>query len=1577
MATAAMTSALTIDTDPGFRRPSLARKSTFAPSITIGERSPSCWNAAKERFRLRTKEYKHPPNPEDLRKFFRQHANLDEVISGCEELKLKADGRYQGRIGDLLGVLSLVKDTGDTLLAGAPETVGIAWGVISLLIGVGKNDMSNCEKISEASTNIVTIILNCQLYENRHIYAQQTGHGGGGRIIESILKIITMILEFFWLANRKLGETSKLKRFGDFFKFNSPINTIYEDIIKHYVELRRMGNDQFEETVLKWLNDFKAQNLKFADQNARALKELIFPSLDKIWADVHDIKSGINTLFQNIHDSKSLQEVTSIFEKLYKELKPSDVHLRQRRLAVQPVRRVAGELCSSQWLFAHKHYKSWAEGAVRFLYLNGDAGFGKSVTMAAVTEKLGKSNSSFPQTERCPVLFFFFKKGDDETELANSAVSSLLIQLFDEQYATTIEEKKAFIKALEMPTSTSDKASLGAMQSHKATSDAPLDVVNEIPSSHQGVLRKGGLGSRERSSSVTTNITKLKRLAKVIGRTIYIIMDGVDECTDRESSGLISELLNLGRSTDVKVKILLSSRKGFGLEKFFVKEKIAMGKSGTPHAGDVKTGCQIQDDYKIFTINEHTNEADMRGYLEDCLTELLGHSSTDQKYFISTTGSDQSRDGTALDRKQTKEIKRMIETIQKRAAGMFTYSTMVIASLRQPSPLSIKKRVEELPSEMNNLYANHLNSLTIAQKDLVILALKRIALAPRAMNTLEIVDQFKRVYLDSDKNVGTPDCSDEEKSNDGISENTETKMKSELISPIETMKLEMKEPEVIYTIRHLEAAGREFFKFSNEKATIEFIHKSVLDWVIKESEAAEKFYSGQMAITKIFKFEENGEMQITVPRNFLEGYSGNFQGTKEAYLDILIYTLEVLANTRFQERYIPTYYSLKDPVSPTDPYLPCPSTPPDDAMRERARVMTEDSNHHRGELTHLDFYMFEVSQSWAIGERKGTKWAKLHGLLHKLSDPKVFARWSTQFLLLNNVKLDDILKPSEVITPAILAAEFQWGLYLDFLVTNATVEPASYPEALNEGPPKWKWYNILSDLQRSSIFGYSILHTKGIRFWSENVEQILQIISPRENPYRLRDLNNHTPLTKCLQELQGGVDPTQREFLVDTMKVMLKYDLEPNLCFNGVLTPEGPTLFSVLLMSCDYSLVSLVLKKYGGNPALLDINHRDSRRRTPLHMIWLIKFPDPTIQIKIARLLLESYADPNAQNASSLAPLALAAPRLNESGVKLLLNYKANVNDDDISGNTAFTITADDKRFIMNNSEEKVISMLKLLKNHGADISRPKKGGMTALMTAIMDSRWKIADAILEMHRSETKSGDCSYLMQADREGDTLLHIAAKRGAEGLGIAKFVVESMNEDSIIDLLEKENNDCQTAFDITSLSSASAALKGYFVACYYRYHKRQKDGSGTRELWLPRYLASRFLWSPEGVLEYMEKSDFTKSAYEALITTQPYAKWLLHTLVSYDQGDLISKIMVAGADLYDRDEEGWDTFDWAYAHGLEVGEQEGYTDVDYEARRLDWDRSGNKVEKWETKHRALRAAEDGLRIRGLEEHELEGR
>ncbi|KAF3226732.1 hypothetical protein TWF191_004555 [Orbilia oligospora] len=495
-------------------------------------------------------------------------------------------------------------------------------------------------------------------------------------------------------------------------------------------------------------------------------------------------------------------------------------------------------------------------------------------------------------------------------------------------------------------------------------------------------------------------------------------------------------------------------------------------------------------------------------------------------------------------------------------------------------------------------------------------------------------------------------------------------MKSELISPIETMKLEMKEPEVIYTIRHLEAAGREFFKFSNEKATIEFIHKSVLDWVIKESEAAEKFYSGQMPITKIFKFEENGEMQITVPRNFLEGYSGNFQGTKEAYLDILIYTLEVLANTRFQERYIPTYYSLKDPVSPTDPYLPCPSTPPDDAMRERARAMTEDSNHHRGELTHLDFYMFEVSQSWAIGERKGTKWAKLHGLLHKLSDPKVFARLSTQFLLLNNVKLDDILKPSEVITPAILAAEFQWGLYLDFLVTNATVEPASYPEALNEGPPKWKWYNILSDLQRSSIFGYSILHTK-----------------------------------------------------VDTMKVMLKYDLEPNLCFNGVLTPEGPTLFSVLLM--------------------------------------------------------------------------------------------------------------------------------------------------------------------------------------------------------------------------------------------------------------YHKRQKDGSGTRELWLPRYLASRFLWSPEGVLEYMEKSDFTKSAYEALITTQPYAKWLLHTLVSYDQGDLISKIMVAGADLYDRDEEGWDTFDWAYAHGLEVGEQEGYTDVDYEARRLDWDRSGNKVEKWETKHRALRAAEDGLRIRGLEEHELEGR
>ncbi|KAK6346669.1 hypothetical protein TWF696_006787 [Orbilia brochopaga] len=180
----------------------------------LEEQNSKCWLEAKERFKNRITKVKHAPSRENIDDFLRNNVNVNKAISEAEKLKARADRRYEGALGKLLGVLSVLKDVGDSVLTCAPETVSIAWGIISFLIGVGVNDMDNCGQISEASTNIVTIILNCRLYENRH-----DSYGGkiemadlAGRVMESIKELITVILEFFWHASRRFREDNKLSK---------------------------------------------------------------------------------------------------------------------------------------------------------------------------------------------------------------------------------------------------------------------------------------------------------------------------------------------------------------------------------------------------------------------------------------------------------------------------------------------------------------------------------------------------------------------------------------------------------------------------------------------------------------------------------------------------------------------------------------------------------------------------------------------------------------------------------------------------------------------------------------------------------------------------------------------------------------------------------------------------------------------------------------------------------------------------------------------------------------------------------------------------------------------------------------------------------------------------------------------------------------------------------------------------------------------------------------------------------------------------------------------------------------------
>ncbi|KAF3316832.1 hypothetical protein TWF173_001494 [Orbilia oligospora] len=1502
----------TVTTDPALtRRPTMVRTGTFTivrtGTFTIAHaankgQDSRCWLAAKTRFRERVKDYDNPPKPEQLEKFLFSNSNVKNAISECEELKSKADKRYKGKVRKLLEVLSFIKDTGDAVLTCAPETVSIAWGVISSLISIGVKDMESCDQISEASTNIVTIILNCRLYENR----QRNSNDAESieltnRITEAIEELITVILEFCWFASRKFGGENKHKRFGDILGLKSATaNEKYEDIVSKYKGLREMKAQSSE----------LAERLK--QENEESLKALIFPNLDEIkgklefiHADVSAIRYQVGDIsqeFNKLNDSEKIrileQRTNEKFEKLYRDLKPSDVHLRQFGLTLEPLLQRLQTTRLSQWLFDNEHYRSWVRGSQKFFYLKGQAGFGKSVTMALAIDQLLHNASRSPLSnfkmrhprlhsavyddaeispldKDCPVVFFFFKRGDDGTQLAESAISCLLAQLFHFYSGNTREEKEILMKALEVRHPIKDKVKLG--------------------------FKGDELEPQGKEFPITPNINKLKGMVEAMGRTVYIVIDGIDECTDYESSGLVLELVRLGRPKEVCVKLLFSSREGLDVENFFAKGKAVTEDNKTANPNGIL--CQIHDDATILTVDRSTNEVDMRVYLKDSLTELLGLYPTHHQYFNTSFSPMVEKKKTSLNSKQSKEIQSMVETIQKKAEGMFTYSAMVIASLRQPSPLSIKRRIKELPDQMDNLYTKHLESLTMPQKELVLLALKRIAFAPQAMNTLEIVDQFKKRYLDSEESTDPSDSFAADSDDEITPVNAGTNPKAEVLSSFEVMERDMRKPEVIYTIRHLEAAGREFFKFSNEKRTIGVIHKSVLDWVEGETSKSQKIFSRQISIAEVFGLDEYGQMKITVPsmyqlpdptildlemdlkifnrkpliNSITESLIGphlapeNFPSRKEAYLDILIYTLEVLASKQFQDRYIPTDYPVENPDSSENPYCRRYSVPLDTAKRERLAATLGTPGHYRGELTHLSFYMRNVSELWMYNERKGPKWTKLFLLLRKLSHPRVFIKWSTELLLLTKT-IDDLKDHKglrQLITPGVLAAQLMWGLYLDFLVGDAEFN-----------------YDLDFDLRHPSTFGFTILHILNISLLPGSFELIMQKISMRPGGYRynLED--------KGQNKLWTMIGP----------RIIRSKDIH---------------LTALLLQTFNLPLISCVLQKYAGKPNLLDLNYLNPWGEHILPFTLQIDFPTHELRLEILRLLLKFGIDPKAQTARGTTALEIVTRNLDEDRVKLLLDYGADANHIDTDGHTIFMAGVDADRSAgpseQNEFEGRVISMLKLLKHHGADITVQRKSdGQTAIMQAIRKGYFLVADAILQMHISETEPDDCSYLMKTTLNENTLLHTAAYYGRfTALAQAKFVIDNINDNLVLQFLGKKNVSSQTALDISLQDSERLELASYLVACYFKYSKMNREETKGEELWLPRHLACRLFWSSylDSILESMENSDSMRPVYDALTKTRPYSKWLLHALAGTNHGRLLLEIVEAGAGTaeFEEDEE----------------------------------------------------------------------
>jgi hypothetical protein len=235
--------------------------------------------------------------------------------------------------------------------------------------------------------------------------------------------------------------------------------------------------------------------------------------------------------------------------------------------------------------------------------LHSFSGFGKSVLLSTAIERL---QADFGSTDDTLVHYFFCRTGNDTTQLANSVLQNIVYQLYQASasYPRILEQCNNVFEDLEK--SNTDEKKPGSQVTSKSSPS-----VGGKPVEYSALFKK---------------------LAGIIGKKIFLVIDALDECSDNVGY-LCSELLSIGGADNFSCQMLVSSR---------------------PH--DTIENAMQSVRYKVL-MKEH-NGPDIRLKVERGLAHVPGLSSPEERF--------------ACDK------------ISEKAEGEFSYVNTAINILMQP-----------------------------------------------------------------------------------------------------------------------------------------------------------------------------------------------------------------------------------------------------------------------------------------------------------------------------------------------------------------------------------------------------------------------------------------------------------------------------------------------------------------------------------------------------------------------------------------------------------------------------------------------------------------------------------------------------------------------------------------------------------------------------------------------------------------------------------------------------------------------------------------------------------------------------
>lgn len=650
------------------------------------------WMAARSRFQTQSRH-----DNERVAEFLSAHETPNQAKEYCMNMKMRASKECAPAIGGVLAKIEAFMKIGDVAMNSAPESVGLAWMGIRLCMHSIQDDFATFSLFSGAASDMVGILISCRAY------GKMFGGDGGPKglpdfqelhqkVVNYIPKIYSDILEFSYQMRKHMGRNIGVRFVKGLLssgvaKFKSMIDGI-----------------RFCEVTMSKYAQQASQQLQIHYSELSLQKHNT--SLENQGAIMEDLTAMKDILIENNRSKKSLDENFKELQNVMKQMKkktPLEVakeKFDENKAKLRPTMDSSNALERTRamrsegtcgWIFAIERYQEWRSSTSNsIIWIQGDGGMGKSGKLIIGLQCTDWGISPVSEPAKTPLILMATINDRLQEEIEGqpgSAAQFFICSAKDDSTQITANIQSQLVYGLYELVSTS--ASLEKLE--KATTIVDRYLGPDNPTQSLGMKK----------SATTTFAATYSSLVKVLEKRIYLVIDALDECKDRQPSKFLHSLQDLttpSEAPESSLSIMLCSRPEADL---------------------------IEDLSKCSTvkIQEH-NGPDIEHDARNKLEALPGLSKAERELACTI--------------------------IVKKAQGLFRCVDPAIDFLKKPWRRPLEQALENLPDGLTNSYQQIFQQTDPQYLDLLKTALHWCILGKRKPTVAEIMDDYSHAYEQDD-----------------------------------------------------------------------------------------------------------------------------------------------------------------------------------------------------------------------------------------------------------------------------------------------------------------------------------------------------------------------------------------------------------------------------------------------------------------------------------------------------------------------------------------------------------------------------------------------------------------------------------------------------------------------------------------------------------------------------------------------------------------------------------------------------------------------------------------------------------